>query len=137
MALATLRIAEREPHVRRFRVDAREEPEGVEARDRPNLEAHPRVGAAVTGDAADVRLALVMKSRQVAAGGRDQSAEFLVVEVAGDAEPVVPLFRGECSEEQCSTQEGSDDTYPPRRQAAEPRTADRRSLSFPSRANGP
>jgi len=47
-----------------------------------------------------------MESRQVAAGGRDQSAEFLVVEVAGDAELVVPLFRGECSEEQCSTQEG-------------------------------
>lgn len=119
MALSTLGIAEREPQVRRLLVNARQELEGSDARDRPDLEAHRRVGAAVAGNAADVRFALVMEPREVGAGGGDQPAEFLVVKVAGHAETVVPLFSGESSKEQYPAEDGSDDTRRPDCQPAE------------------
>ncbi len=130
VALSTLGIAEREPHVGRFRVGARKESESIETRDGPNLEAHRRVGTAVTGDAPDVCLALVVEPRKVRSGGRDQSAEFLIVQVAGDAETVVPLLRGEPGEEHGSAQQESDNSRPPDRQAVAQRAMDRRSLGL-------
>ena len=133
VALSTLGIAEREPHMSRFRISTRKEPEGIEARDRPDLQAHRRVGTAVTGDAPDVCLARVMKPGKVRARGRDQSAEFLVVQVAGDAKTVVPLLRGESREEHGSAQEDSSNSRPPDRQAVAQRAMDRRSLGLADR----
>jgi hypothetical protein len=133
VALSTLGIADREPHVGGFRIGARKEPEGIEARDRPDLEAHRRVGTAVTGDASDGCLALVMKSGEIRAGGRNQSAKFLVVQMAGDAETVVPLLRGESGQEHSSAHKGSDNSRPPDHQAVAQRAMDRRSLGLADR----
>ena len=129
MALPTLGIAEREPHMGRLRVEAREEPKRIDARDPPDSEVPRHAGAAVTGDAADLRLPLMMEPRKVCGGRGDQSAELPVVKVAGDAKAVVPLLRHEPGEEQGPAEEGADDGAPTSHQPAAQRAPDRPPLS--------
>lgn len=84
---------------------------------------HRRVGATVTGDAADRRLPLMVKPREVPGRHRDQTAEFLLVEVAGDAEPVVTLLDGQARQKGRGDHEGPDAAAHPQREPPdEPRS---------------
>lgn len=128
MARPTVGVWDGEPHVRGLRVEAREEPKRIEAREQPDLDAPRGTGAAMTRDAADLCLPLMMESRKVRGGGGNQAAELLVVKMARDAKAVVSLLRREPGEEQGPAEEGAGDGAPTSHQPAERRAPDCRPL---------
>ena len=128
MALAAFAVAQGKPHLDRFSVCPGEELQGIEAGHRPHPQAHSSIGAAVTGDAAHLVLALLVQSGEVGWLGRPQALELLVVEMAGNAEPVVALLGSEPGEEK-QDKEGSDDEASERqRPASRERTNGRRAF---------
>jgi len=80
------------------------------------------VGAAVTGDAAHLVLALLVQSGEVGWLGRPQALELLVVEMAGNAEPVVALLGSEPGEEKQDKEGSADEASERQRPASRERT---------------
>ena len=128
MALAAIPVAQGKPHLDRFSVCPGEELQGIEAGHRPHPQAHSSIGAAVTGDAAHLVLALLVQSGEVGWLGRPQALELLVVEMAGNTEPVVALLGSEPGQENQDKEGRADEGREPPRQASRERTNGRRAL---------
>ena len=126
MALAAIPVAQGKLHPDRFSVRPGKELQGIEPGHRPHPQAHSRISAAVTGDAAHLGLAQLVESGEIGWLGRHQALELLVVEMAGDAEAVVALLGGEPGEEKEGKEGSADEARKPQRQASGERTNGRR-----------
>jgi len=124
VALATLGVPQWQPHVSGLTIRADEELHRVKPGDRPHPDAHGQIRAAVTRDAADLALFLMVKPREIGGGRGEEPCELLVVEVAGHAEAVVALLGGEPDEEERAQQEGPRRARRPEGEAPSERAGD-------------
>src|SRR2546427_6902 len=99
-------VAQWQLHVGGLPVRAGQELQGVERGDRPHRHPHAGAVAAVTGDAADRGIPLVMEPGEIFWRQDEQAHELLVVQMARDAEAVVALLGAEPDEEERTDKQG-------------------------------